>query len=133
MSRLEQVLQIRKYALDILNLRGNWTTKWCSTRLLAVEFNDFEMLHRTPFQPIFKLTDGQKYAFALTGRTRKPNFPYGLDIWYGPKKVLNLEWDDSGAVNILSFRRGHWEKIIAQVADAETEELAPVAQMAEAE
>ncbi|MGO9945194.1 MAG: hypothetical protein ACLPIC_20925 [Rhodoblastus sp.] len=69
-------------------------------KVLEVEFADFEMVHRTPFDKAFKLTDAQNYAFALTGKTRKPNLPYGLDIYFGPNKVMNLEWDDAGA-NVL--------------------------------
>ena len=33
---------------------------------------------------------------------------YGLDIW-APKKVLNIEWEESGDVVLVSFRRGEWE------------------------
>jgi hypothetical protein len=36
------------------------------------------------------------------------NLPYGLDVW-APKKVLNIEWDNSGNVALFSMRRGAWE------------------------
>jgi hypothetical protein len=36
--------------------------------------------------------------------------PYGLDIWAGNKKVLNIAWGHYGELEILKFRRGTWEK-----------------------
>ena len=40
---------------------------------------------------------------------------YGLNIWVrsgrnqGVRKVLNIAWDESGAFDVVSFRRGEWE------------------------
>jgi hypothetical protein len=36
--------------------------------------------------------------------------PYGLDIWAGNKKVLNIAWGHYGELEIFKFRRGTWEK-----------------------
>jgi hypothetical protein len=37
------------------------------------------------------------------------NLPYGLDIWFAHKKVLNVEWNDEGLIEIISYRPGEWE------------------------
>lgn len=40
---------------------------------------------------------------------------YGLDIWVG-KKVFNLEWDESGTIDIINFTRGPWEHLLFALA-----------------
>jgi hypothetical protein len=35
--------------------------------------------------------------------------PYALDIWFARKKVLNVEWNDGGFIQIVSYRPGAWE------------------------
>jgi hypothetical protein len=47
-----------------------------------------------------------RYQVALFG---KENLPYGLDIWFAHKKVLNVEWNDEGLIKIISYRPGEWE------------------------
>jgi hypothetical protein len=46
--------------------------------------------------------------------------PYGLDIWAGGKKVLNIVWGHYGEPEIVTFRRGKWEKQVRR-AVVETE------------
>jgi hypothetical protein len=41
--------------------------------------------------------------------------PYGLDIW-AHQKVMNLEWDDDGSVELITFKRGEWEAQLAAFA-----------------
>jgi hypothetical protein len=50
----------------------------------------------------------QKYLAALYGIPPRQNLPYGLDVWT-PTKVLNIEWDDQGNVELVRFRPGGWE------------------------
>ena len=64
--------------------------------------------YRTPFQRIPQADDALKYRAAQHSLTIPENLPYGLDVW-APKKVLNIEWDDHGKVELVSFRRGAWE------------------------
>jgi hypothetical protein len=47
-----------------------------------------------------------RYQYALLGGK---NLPYGLDIWFARKKVLNVEWNDEGLIQIMSYRPGAWE------------------------
>ncbi|MER9875246.1 hypothetical protein [Mesorhizobium sp. M0195] len=64
--------------------------------------------YRTPFQKIHAPDDASKYQCAVLG-IRAENLPYGLDI-HVKKKVMNIEWDDQGEIDIRSFRRGAWEE-----------------------
>jgi hypothetical protein len=41
---------------------------------------------------------------------------YGVDIHTPDHKVLNVEWRDDGKTEILSYQRGHWEKVICETA-----------------
>jgi hypothetical protein len=45
-----------------------------------------------------------KYFAALKGKSL--NLPYGLDIWFKRKKVLNIEWDDHDRVLLVSYKSG---------------------------
>ena len=40
------------------------------------------------------------------------NLDYGMEIWAHDlgHKVLNIEWDRNGCIDLVSFRRGEWEK-----------------------
>src|ERR1700719_381138 len=37
----------------------------------------------------------------------------GLDVRTGTVPVLNVEWEKSGKVRVMSFKRGPWEKQLA--------------------
>ena len=39
------------------------------------------------------------------------NLPYSLDILCG-RKVFNIEWNDAGEVQLVSFKRGSWEETV---------------------
>lgn len=40
---------------------------------------------------------------------------YWLDIWEPHRKVLNIQWDEAGHCQLLNFRRGVWEGVVAEV------------------
>ena len=44
---------------------------------------------------------------------------YGLDIWWGKGKVLNIEWNDGETIEIVSFRRGSWEAELLALAETD--------------
>ena len=48
------------------------------------------------------------YDQALSRQRAKPALPWGLQVWHG-HTVLNLQWDDDGGVEVVSFTRGPWE------------------------
>jgi hypothetical protein len=76
-----------------------------------------EVIYRSPFQKIPKGKNDEKlnYVKALIkqkgGKVRE-QLPYGLDVWSKMQsKVLNIEWNESGQVDVIKFRRGPWEKV----------------------
>jgi hypothetical protein len=73
----------------------------------GAEIGDVAITYRTPFQPLPPLSQFMRYQIALYGG--KENLPYGLDIWFAHKKVLNVEWNDEGLIRIISYRPGEWE------------------------
>ncbi len=79
--------------------------------MLNWEGDELLLAHRTPFLKLPPVPETVKYLAAQTEK-RPGNLGYGLDIWdrSGVGKVLNIEWDDSGTIELVSFRRGDWEK-----------------------
>src|SRR5215211_8779327 len=108
MSKLVEALKLRDAALGILRARGE-LQRAGGLRILIAREGSLMMGLRTPFQRLPEMDDYTKYMAALLGG--KTNLPYGLDVW-APKKVLNIEWSDDGAVNLVSFKRGEWEALL---------------------
>jgi hypothetical protein len=46
----------------------------------------------------------------------KLNKPYGLDVWFKHKKVLNIEWDEAEGLSLVSYRPGPWEDALEKIA-----------------
>ncbi len=85
--------------------------------MLTADVNNLLILHRTPFQKLFKPSERMKYTAAVLGQSPR-TLPYGLDIW-GGKKVFSMDWDDAEEVEIRSFTRGEWEdRLLAMRRDA---------------
>ncbi len=117
-SEAGRVEELRDAALWVLEGYGKW--KPCGSKtlhMLTAEVNDLLILHRTPFQKLFKPSERMKYTAAVLGQSPR-TLPYGLDIWHG-KKVFSMDWDDAEGVEIRSFTRGEWEdRLLAVRRDA---------------
>ena len=48
------------------------------------------------------------YEQAISRQRAKPALPWCLEVWHG-HTVLNLQWEDDGTVEVISFTRGPWE------------------------
>ena len=112
MTRQQHALQIRDAALKLLVAHGTLQEIGRSIKLrcLCANVGRFSFLHRTPFSgKLPEPSDTVKYIAAGAGKIAG-NLPYGLDVNFGDRgKVLNIEWDGSGNVLVVSFRRGEWE------------------------
>jgi hypothetical protein len=115
-TRLQCALKLRDAALWVLREHGHWE-QVSGLGHLAVSREGLQMSFRPRFQgpPI-----SSEYANYLAARFGvRLNLPYGLDIW-APNKVMNLEWDRLGHVDLVSFRRGPWEcQLLAMPDDSE--------------
>ena len=126
MTRKKRVIMIRDRAVQFAMAHGHWESIGTKRRIAARAW-PLMLSYRTPFQRMFNASEEAKYWLAL--RNQKANLAYGLNIWFEGipdnllndpniecdftsdyvRKVLNVEWDNQGHVEILSFRRGRWE------------------------
>jgi hypothetical protein len=106
MKKLDIALVIRDKALEIVKASGVWQDAG-SMKFLVADHENLKIVYRTPFQKFPQPSQDDKYLMAQMGV--RGNLPYGLDIFVDSKKVMNLEWDDSGQVDLVSFKRGDWK------------------------
>ncbi len=109
-AHLQKLLNIRAKALQLVKQRGAWVQVG-STNLLIAKPGQLTVAYRTPFQRLPAEDETTWYECAFI--SGKANLPYGLEAWHSDKKVLNIEWDDEGGVEVLSYRPGEWELILS--------------------
>ncbi len=107
-SRLKQALAAREAALALLRGRGEWMVRGDIPFLMMVE-PGLSLALRTPFQRLPKETERTRYLRAQEGRGA--SMPYGLEVWTS-KKVLDIAWNDAGAVELIGYDPGEWEEAI---------------------
>lgn len=107
-NRLDAALRLRDSALSKLRSEGSFVDTNIGPYLTWTG-QDLMMGLRTPFQKLPPVTEEIKYFAAKTGKG-PANLSYGLDIWVKKRKVLNIEWNDTGEIRLVSFRRGDWEQ-----------------------
>jgi hypothetical protein len=115
MPRRERAVQIRDLALLIMRDRAAadfWQTI-SGQQFRMLEADDLRITLRTPFQ---RMPAAPPAAPLLTGLARcdHVSFPHGLDIWH-KRKVFNVEWSDDGRLDVVSYRPGEWESMLAGI------------------
>ena len=100
-------ITLRDAALIVVGRVGTWESA-SSVQIRSARVGSFSIAYRTPFQRMPSADDDLKYYAAAHGLPPPQSLPYGLDIW-SPKKVLCIEWDDRGAVELVSLKRGDWQ------------------------
>jgi hypothetical protein len=119
-TKLARIEGLRAGALRVVEEMGSWTQVKMGDRdcaLKGAEIGDVKILLRTPFQPLPPLSQSMRYQYAVLGG--QENLPYGLDIWFARKKVLNVEWNDEGLIQIGSYRPGEWEGQLSSFASGD--------------
>jgi hypothetical protein len=109
-TKLVRIKSIRAAALRAVEEIGSWhqvRMGSCDRAMRGAKIGDVAISYRTPFQPLPPLRQFMRYQIALFGG--KENLPYGLDIWFAHKKVLNVESNDEGLIEIISYRLCEWE------------------------
>jgi len=104
-DRLERITRLKEEALLVLRERGEWKDIKGAGKMLGASVGNLRMVMHTPFSRVPELTSQMKYIAATDN---KPILPYGMDIW-AEKKVLSIEWNEEGALNVISFKPGDWE------------------------
>ncbi len=108
-KRTDSALELRDSGLVILRAEGTFKVLgW--TPILEWQKDGMSMSYRAPFLDLPPTPEHLRFMAAIAAK-RVKNLSHGLDIWdreYGGK-VLNIEWNDEGDVELVSFRRGPWE------------------------
>lgn len=114
MKNKDRARVMQRVALQLVSERGKWL-EVSGVRVMSANSGPFLFLYRTPFNNPEKVRPARNYVQAL-GRQYGTNLPYGLDIYYNDRKVMNLEWDLTGRHCLVSYRRGPWEEELREMA-----------------
>ena len=108
-ERTTQALAIRDLLLPMIRVHGAMQeVSGMVGRPVVWKAGDFTCTLRSPFTPWPAKVAIASYDHALSRQRAKPDLPWGLDVWHG-RKVLSLQWNDAGRVEVVSFTRGPWE------------------------
>jgi len=113
-ARTARAVEIRDHMLPLLRARGSLVRLTIVSnpkiRPAFVEWQVGEYMFslRTPFTNVPKIRPARTYEEALLWKRARPLMPWGLDVWKQWKR-MSLQWDDTGAVEAISFRPGDWE------------------------
>lgn len=110
-TKLERALAARNKAIDVIRKRGRWKPAAANERIVEAVIGRLTISYRAPLQKLSSGTEKLRYLGTLVGN--KATLPYGLNVWLEGKKVLNLEWDEDGAVELISYKYGDWEILLA--------------------
>ena len=108
-ARTARALAIRDHLLPLIRAHGFMQEAGGgSLRMVMWRAGRFRFALRSPFTPWPGTSPPGSYAAALAKQRADPVLPWGLDVWHD-RKVLSLQWDDAGRVEVISFNRGPWE------------------------
>ena len=109
-NRTERAVAIRDHLLPLIRVQGAMEeTGGSGARMVMWKAGRFAFALRSPFTAWgIKASPPGSYSAALAKQRANPVLPWGLDVWHG-RKVLSLQWDDAGRVEVTSFNRGPWE------------------------
>lgn len=119
MSKIDDALRIRNAALFKIGVEGAFENTpnigprvtWTTLARLCPQIH-MDLRLPAPVSLIYSDADGNERRKIGFPSPSPLNLPWGLDIWT-EKKVLNIEWNAyTREVEIVSFRRGSWEKEI---------------------
>jgi len=105
-GKSERATVIRDHAIALVKSRGRFEPLIEGLNILVGTIDGFTIAYRTPFQQRHLISDGEKYQRAQSGTLVEADF--ALDIHHAGK-VLNIEWNEAGEIDIRSFKRGEWE------------------------
>ena len=105
-----RALAIRDHLLPLIQAHGTLEeVSGAAGRLAMWKTGSFTCTLRGPFTPWpAEAPPTAAYDQAISRQRTKPTLPWGLEVWHG-HKVLSLQWDDEGTVEVTSFTPGPWE------------------------
>jgi hypothetical protein len=120
-ERTERVKKLRDATLRLVERHGKLEPMEFGP-VETVSHGGFYAISTTPFLRRPVDSDVAKYQRALQvarGAPEPLEHPYGIDLWVDLKKVLDLEWDAAGQIDVISFKRGAWEDELLALAEPE--------------
>jgi hypothetical protein len=105
-----RAIAIREHLLPLIRVHGTMQEiSGAAGRLAVWKAGTLTCTVRSPFTPWpAEEPPTASYEQAISRQRAKPVLPWALDVWRG-RKVLSLQWDDDGRVEVVSFIRGPWE------------------------
>ncbi len=109
-ARTARALAIRDHLLPLIRVQGAMKEIGGSgVRMVTWEAEPFGFALRSPFTPWPPGAPSPgSYGAAQAKQRANPVLPWRLDVWH-ERKVLSLQWDYAGRVEVISFSRGPWE------------------------
>ena len=105
----DRALAIRDHLLPLVRDGGVLECQRDAVRVIALQRDPWLFKHWTPFRGLSPdEASSPGYRHALERQRTRPDLPYGLEVWRGPK-VLGVLWADDGSFEVDSFVRGQWE------------------------
>lgn len=109
MTRRERAIIIRDAILAWLPGRSS-VQELGGVRWAVAAVGRFGISYRTPFTPMpAPPPDTFEGAALLQQRGGKTNLGYGMDVHAPGGKLMNIEWEPDGRVELVGFRGGDWE------------------------
>jgi hypothetical protein len=96
MKRADAAIALRDHALKLVQARG------VSNLIGAVLIHEYVNCGLT----IQHIPAGTPYQRSGLDFTTKD----GIDVWAGTEQVLNVKWEKTGKLHVVSFKRGPWLK-----------------------
>jgi hypothetical protein len=111
-----RAIAIRNHLLPLIQAHGTLQeVSGMAGRVAVWKVGGFTCTLRNPFTPWpAEAPPAASYDQAISRQRAKPDLPWGLDVWHG-RKVLSLQWDDEGQLEVLAFVRGPWEAEVLAV------------------
>lgn len=119
-ERTDRIRKLRDAALQLVERYGEWG-ETNIRRIRTGRQAPFLVVSTTPFQRRPQASDDVKYLRALRAAQGAPvrlERACGVDVWADlrvgaklkPLKVLSLGWNEGSAIDVVTFKRGSWER-----------------------
>jgi hypothetical protein len=109
MDGSDRAIAIRDHLVPLIRAHGTLQeVSGMAGRVATWSAQGFICALRSPFTPWPAEVPVASFDQAILRQQGKQVLPWGLDVWHG-RKVLSLQWDDKGQVEVIGFTRGSWE------------------------
>ena len=119
-----RAIAIRDHVLPLLRQGGAIQVQRDAVRVTELRIGVWMFRLWTPFNELSREeASSPGYRRAIERQRTRKALPYGLDIWYGTTKVLQMLWsDDDETIEVMIFVQGPWadQVLLLQRCDIES-------------